>query len=153
MKNSKRAVYNTLIMYLKMLVTIVISLLTTRIVLNALGAEDYGIFNVVAGIVAMLSFLKSAMMLSSQRYMSYYIGKGIYKKLQAIYSTSVLLHFGLGLLIVIFLFSIGDLLFSSVLQIPENRLSEAQIVYYFMIINVFFTIVSVPFDALINAYE
>lgn len=153
MKNSKRAIYNTLIMYLKMLVTIVISLLTTRLVLNALGAEDYGIFNVVAGIIAMLSFLKSAMMLSSQRYMSYYIGKGIYKKLQAIYSTSVLLHFGLGLLIVIFLFSIGDLLFSNVLRIPENRLSEAQIVYYFMIINVFFTIVSVPFDALINAYE
>lgn len=80
MSSAKQIIKNTGFLYLKIIISIFIALYSTRLVLNALGADDFGIFNLVGGVIAMLSFLNAAMAASTQRYMSYYLGAGEYRK-------------------------------------------------------------------------
>lgn len=130
-----------------------VALYSTRLVLNALGAEDYGIFSLVGGVIAMLSFLNSAMSVSTQRYLSFYMGANEKLKLRSVFNSSVWLHLIIGISIVIILEVAGIFLFDGVLNIPEERIGTAKIVYHFMVISTFFTINSVPFDGAINAHE
>lgn len=126
---------------------------STRIVLSSLGSLDYGIYNLVAGIVAMLSFLNSAMSVSTQRYLSFYKGNGDIKTQSDIFINSFFLHIIIGLLVVSSLEFIGIFLFEFVLKIPVDRFLVAKRLFHFMSATVFFTIVIVPFTALLNAYE
>ncbi|GAB3769373.1 hypothetical protein GCM10028818_05340 [Spirosoma horti] len=144
---------NTGILYIRMLLTMGISLYSTRMVLITLGVVDYGIYNLVAGIIIMLSFINSAMTASTQRYLSIYQGKNDKEKLKSIFSNSLTLHICIGLIIVVSLELIGILLFKNFLNIPTNRLSTAKIIYHFMSITVLFTVVSVPFSGSLNAHE
>lgn len=153
MQAANRVVMNTGLLYGKMLVTIFISLYSTRLVLSALGALDYGIFNLIAGVIAMLSFLNMAMTLSTQRYMSYNLGGGDMERLKKVFNASILLHLLLGLGLVIVFEAAGYFLFGHVLNIPPERVPAAKIIYHFMVASAFFTIISVPYDATINARE
>lgn len=153
MKSSDRVVINTGFLYGKMLITMFISLYSTRLILSALGATDYGIFNLVAGVIAMLSFLNAAMTISTQRYLSFYLGAGESERLKSIFNTSVILHFIIGLIIVILLELVGIYLINRVLDIPTERIHTAKIVFHFMVVSTFFTINAVPYDASINAHE
>ncbi len=153
MQSAKRVVINTGFLYGKMLITILISLYSTRLVLNALGTTDYGVFNLVGGVVAMLSFLNSAMANATQRYMSFSIGEGNNDKLKSIFSSSVVLHLIIGIIIVLILEFGGIFLFDGILKIPTERLGSARIVFHFMVISTFFTINSVPYDAAISSHE
>lgn len=153
MQSANRVVVNIGFLYGKMLITMLISLYSTRLILNALGAIDYGIFNLVGGVIAMLSFLNGAMTVSTQRFLSYNIGCGATEKLKGIFSSSVILHFIIGFFIVLILEIAGIYLFNGILNIPPERVNTAKIVFHFMVVSTFFTIYAVPYDAAINAHE
>lgn len=153
MKASNRVIFNTSILYVKMGVTILISLYSVRLVLASLGAVDYGIFNVIMGVVSMLSFLNAALTVSTQRYLSFYQAKDEKAKLVKIFNNSLVLHIFAGILIVVLLEFFGGYILKTYLQIPSNRMEVAYIVFHFASISVFFTFVSVPYSAAINANE
>ncbi|MRG43871.1 hypothetical protein GFS24_02035 [Chitinophaga sp. SYP-B3965] len=153
MQAANRVVLNTGFLYGKMLISMFIALYATRLVLNALGVEDYGIFNLVSGIVAMLSFLNSSMTLSTQRYMSFFLGAGDEGKLKTAFNSSVWLHLVIGIVVVGLLEIAGIYLFNNVLNIPVERLPAAKIIFHFMTLSAFFVIISVPYDAIINTHE
>jgi len=153
MTAANRVILNTGILYAKMLITMGISLFSTRLVLNALGASDYGIFNLIAGVIAMLSFLNAAMTTSTQRYLSYYQGTKDSEMQKKVFTNSWVLHIAIGVFVVLLLVSIVPFLFGGFLNIPDDRLSTAKAIYYFMSASVFFAIISVPFSASINAHE
>ena len=150
---STRVVMNTGILYAKMLITMGITLYSTRLVLNALGASDYGIFNLIAGVIAMLSFLNAAMTVSTQRYLNFHQGTGNFEMQKKIFTNSWVLHIGIGLVVVVLLLALAPFLFDGFLNIPADRIPTAKMLYYFMSISVFFTIISVPFTASLNAHE
>ena len=130
-----------------------ISLYSTRLILNALGASDYGIFNLIAGVIAMLSFLNAAMTVSTQRYLSFHQGTGDFEMQKKIFTNSWILHIAIGLIVVVLLLALTPFLFGGFLNIPLDRISTAKAIYYFMSVSVFFTIISVPFTASLNAHE
>lgn len=152
MQTSTRVIFNTIVLYLKVIASLGIALISVPLVLKALGASDYGLYNLVAGVVAMLAFLNNSMTVSSQRFMSVAMGEKNEKKINSIYNTSFLLHLGLGILVII-IFEIVGFLAIDKLNIHPERLSCAKIIYQFLVLSTFAKIVSVPFDALVNAKE
>lgn len=153
MTAANKVALNTIILYGKMLITMAVSLFSTRLVLNALGAADFGIFNLIAGVIALLSFLNVAMTVSTQRFLSYHQGIGNFEMQKKIFKNSWILHIIIGLFVVILLLSLTSFLFNGFLNIPENKVEIAKYIYYFMAISVFFSIISVPFTASLNAHE
>jgi O-antigen/teichoic acid export membrane protein len=153
MKAAHRVVKNTGILYAKMALTMFISLYSTRLVLSALGVEDFGLFNVVGGIIAMLGFLNASMAVSSQRFMSFAQGAGDIEKVKKIFNMSTLMHIGIALIIVLIFEIVGFFFMNGILNINSNRLSVAKMIYQFMVISTFFTIISVPYEAVITSHE
>ena len=131
--STKRIAKNTLLLYIRMLVMMAITLYTSRIVLHLLGVEDFGIYNLVGGIVVMFSFLNSAMAVSTQRFLNYEIGKGEECNVQKIFSTSLIIHFFLILLIILLAETIGLWFLNVKLNIPAERLTAANWVYQFSV--------------------
>ena len=105
--NTKRIAKNTLLLYMRMLFNVCISLVTSRLVLNILGVEDYGIYNVVGGVVMLFSFLNAAMASSTQRFLTIEMGKGNHSYLRIVFSTSTLIHLIISLMILFFAETIG----------------------------------------------
>ncbi len=153
MQAAKKVALNTGITYARMILTMGISLYSTRIVLNALGSIDYGIFNLIAGIVAMLSFLNVAMTASTQRYLSYHQGGKDVQMQVKVFTNSFLLHILIGIIVVVCLEIAGFFLFDGFLNIPVDKIPVAKTIFHFMSVTVFFTIMSVPLTALLNAHE
>lgn len=153
MKAGSRIIMNTGILYARMAITVFISLYATRLILTALGVTDFGIFNVVAGAISMLTFLNSAMASATQRFMSYAEGAGDFQKVKSIFNVSVVLHLIIALLVLLLLEVVGYFLFNGILKIPEARIDVAKLIFQFMIISTLFTIISVPYDAVINTHE
>jgi O-antigen/teichoic acid export membrane protein len=153
MQAANRVAKNTLILYARMGITMFVSLYSTRLILAALGVADFGIFNVVGGAIAMLTFLNTAMASATQRFMSYAQGEGNYHKQKNIFNVSVLLHFFIGLALILLLEIAGYFLFNGILKIDSERIDAAKLIYQFLIASTFFTIISVPYDAVINAHE
>jgi O-antigen/teichoic acid export membrane protein len=150
---SQRVAKNTGILYAKMGITMFISLYTTRLILSSLGASDFGIFGIVGTAIAMLGFLNAAMAVATQRFMSYAEGEGNKDKQKNIFNISVVLHFGIAVLLGIVLLGAGYFFFNGVLNIPEERMYAARMIYYFMIVSAMFTVMTVPYDAVLNAHE
>jgi O-antigen/teichoic acid export membrane protein len=148
-----RVIKNTGILYAKMGITMFISLYTTRLILNSLGANDFGVFNIVGGSIAMLGFLNVSMASATQRFMSYAEGEGNINKLISIFNVSIVLHFLIAIAMGLVLFVMGYILFNGVLNIPSDRISAAKLVYYFMIASTMVTVMTVPYDAVLNAHE
>lgn len=153
MSSSNKVAINTLILYARMLITMGISLYSTRLILNALGAVDYGVFNLIAGLIAMLSFLNTAMATSTQRYLSFHQGKEDVLMQKKIFRNSFLIHIVIGSIVVICLEITGIFLFDGFLNIPLNRQEIAKTVFHFMTLTVFFNVVSVPFTGTLVAHE
>jgi O-antigen/teichoic acid export membrane protein len=150
---AKRVAINTGYLYAQMVITVLMSLYVTRLVLAALGTNDFGIFNVVGGVISMLSFLHAAMASATMRFMSYAEGEGNIEKLKNIFNVSIVLHILIGFIAVLFIEVVGYFLFHDMLKIAPERISAAKLVYHFMVISTFFTIISVPYDAVLNAHE
>lgn len=153
MQAAERVVKNTGFLYARMGITVFISLYATRLILNSLGAGDFGIFNVVGGCIAMLTFLNNAMATATQRFMSYAQGEGNADKQRDIFNVSIFLHLIIGFLVILLLEGFGYFLFKGILRIDPERLYATKTIYHFMVVSTFFTIVSVPYDAVINARE
>lgn len=148
-----RVAKNTFYLYAKMGITMFVSLYTTRLVLNALGAEDFGIFSIVGGAIAMLGFLNAAMASATQRFMSFSEGEGDKEKQKKIFNISFVLHLGIGLAMGFILLLAGWFFFHGILNIPPHRVAAAQVVYGSLIISTVFTVMSVPYEAVLNARE
>ena len=136
-----------------MFLVLIVTLFTTRILINSLGVQDYGIFNVVGGIVILLSFLSSAMASSTQRFLSFEIGRKDFKKLNKTFSMSVNIHILIGLVVFLLLEIIGLWFLQNYLNIPENRLDAATTVFHFSSLSLLITIVAIPYYACILANE
>lgn len=130
-----------------------ISLYTTRLILNSLGASDFGIFNIVGGAISMLGFLNAAMAGATQRFMSYSEGAGDKEKQKSIFNVSFILHLSISIIVGIILLIAGYFFFNGILNIPNDRIFAAQIVYGSLIISTMFTVMTVPYDAAMNAHE
>ena len=153
MQTKTRVLVNTVVLYGKAVITTVLSLISVPIVLKALGQSDYGLYNLVAGIIAMLSFLNASMTVSTQRFMSVSMGTGNREEINSIYNTSIILHLIIGLFVVLLFEVFAPVVFSGFLNIDIERIGAAKIVYQVLIVSTLFTIVSVPFNAVLNAYE
>lgn len=153
MRNSSRAVFNTTIIYFRIIINTIIGLFFARFILQALGEEDYGIYMVVAGVVTMLNVLNSSMSNTAMRYMGHSLGKGDVEQTKKTFNTTMFIHFLLGGVTIVVLEIGGWIMFEYFLNIPEAKLFSAKVVYQFMIATTFVSIISVPFDAVINAHE
>lgn len=153
MSTVKRVFKNTMFLYLRMLISIVFSFFTTRILLQALGVSDFGLYNVIAGSVAMLGFFSASMSSATQRFLSFAEGEGEIEKIKDIFANSVFLHRIIALVVTLFLVSIGFILFNGALSIPNGRFIVAISVYGCMIISTIYAITIAPYDAVLNARE
>lgn len=153
MQAAHRVAKNTGILYARMAITVFISLYATRLVLSALGVADFGLFNVVGGVIAMLGFLNSSMAAATQRFMSYAQGEGDLEKVKRIFNMSTILHAGIAVLMVLVLEIAGYFFFNGILNIAPGRVEVAKIIYHFMVASTFFTVLSVPYEAVITSHE
>lgn len=152
-RTANRIIKNTGFLYAKMGITVFISLYTTRLILNALGASDFGIFNLVGGAIGMLGFLNASMAGATQRYMSFYYGAGDVDMCKQIFDISIILHFVISVCVLIMLIIAGFFFFNGILNIPDERIEAAVVVYGCFVVSTAITVMSVPFDAAINAHE
>lgn len=153
MVTAHRVIKNTGYLYLRVFFNMFISLYTTRLIINELGVSDFGVFNVVGGAIGMLGFINIAMVGSTQRFLSYAEGEGNIEKQIFVFNSSVIIHFIIALISVCGLIILGVFLFNGILNIPNDRIYAAKVVYISMIISTAFTMMSVPYDAEINAHE
>lgn len=152
-QNNKRIAKNTLLLYVRMLFMMAVSLYTSRVVLNTLGVEDYGIYNVVGGVVAMFGFINASMSSATQRFITFALGKGDQENLQKVFSTSLQIHFLIALIIVLLGETLGIWFLNEKMQIPDNRMDAAFWVYQCSIFSTVVMILSVPYNATIIAHE
>lgn len=154
MGQSKRIIINTAALYIKIIIAGIVTLLSTRIALKLLGIDDFGLYNLVAGIIAMLSFLNGALLVSTQRFLSVAIGKSSSScELLKIFNSSLFIHICLSLLLIVTLLILKPIMFSYIMNINPDSVHVAKKVYNIMIISSFVTILTVPYNAAINAHE
>lgn len=151
--NNKRIAKNTLMLYIRMLFLMAVNLFTTRVVLQALGVEDYGIYNVVGGIVALFSILSHSLSSACSRFLNFEMGRNNYERLRDVFSTSVTIQVALSVIFAI-LCEIGGLWFlNNKMVIPTERLIAANWVFHFSVLTFCVNLISVPYNAAIIAHE
>lgn len=153
MDSAKRIMVNTAAQYAKALVNICLSLYSTRLVLSALNVSDYGIYSVVAGLVAMLGFITNALVVTTQRYVSYSYGGGDKLFVKKLFTNSLFMHLIIGLGLAAALLLPQGWLMNHVLNIESGRLHTASVVYVIMVFMLFVTVATAPFKALFIAHE
>lgn len=153
MNTAKRIVVNTIAQHVRSVLNICLSLYSTRLILQALGQSDFGIYSLVAGVVAMLGFLTNAMVITTQRQLSYYHGSGDMESVRRMFSNSLLLHIVLGLAIALVMIAIEPFLFARMLVIEEGRVDTAIFVYYLVVLSLLITFLTAPYRALFIARE
>lgn len=153
LSSNKRLAKNTLLLYFRMLFMMAISLYTSRIVLAVLGVDDFGIYNVVGGIVTLLSFLNTSMASATQRFMNIQIGKNDKKGLHLIFSTAQVIHILISVIILLLGETIGLWFLNNCMNISPNRIEAANWVFQFTILSFILTVISVPYNAAIISHE
>lgn len=152
-QNNKRIAKNTLALYFRTFITMIVGLYTGRIMLQALGIDDYGINNVVGGIVSMSSLITNSMSTAISRYITYCIGQGNIKRLKIIFSTSINAQIAISILTVIILEILGLWFLNNEANIPESRITAAHWVFQCSLISLIISLVSSPYNALLVAHE
>lgn len=151
--NNKRIAKNTMLLYIRMLFIMAVQLFTSRVVLNTLGVVDYGLYNVVGGIVTMFAFLNGAMVTSTQRYITFELGKGNLQRLKEVFTTCVQIHLIISLIIIILGETVGLWFLYEKMVIPEERFTAAMWVYQLSILTMCVQVMSVPYNSDIVAHE
>lgn len=151
--NNKRIAKNTILLYVRMILVMLISLYTSRVVLATLGVSDFGIYNVVGGVVATLTFLNSALAASSQRFISFELGRGNEHLLNKVFSTSVSVHALLAIISVVLFESIGLWFLNNKMNIDPTRMYAANWVFQCSILSFAISVLNVPYNASIVAHE
>lgn len=153
MSTDKNIFKNILYLYGKMAITIVISLYATRIILENLGEKDFGLYNVVAGIVVIFSFINTTLSTSTIRHISYALGKNDIILLRRTFSSSFIIHLVIALILFFFLEIAGIYLIDNQLLIDPSKIYSAKILLHLVVLSTLVTIISVPYEGLINASE
>ncbi len=151
--NNKRIAKNTLLLYFRMLFMMAVSLYTSRVVLNALGVENFGVYNVVGGVVAMFSMLSGSLSAAITRFITYELGIGNQENLKKIFSSSVTIQIGLAVLIILLAEAVGVWFLNVKMNIPDARMAAANWVFQFSILTFAINLISVPYNASIIAHE
>lgn len=151
--NNKTIAKNTLFLYFRMMFTMVISLFTSRIILQKLGVDDYGIYQAVGGVVGFLSFINGALSTGSSRFLTYALGEGNSEKLKRTFSTTLNIHILIAILVVIVAETIGLWFLYNKMVIAPDRLAAAVYTYHLSILTAVFTLTQVPYNATIVAHE
>lgn len=151
--SNKRIAKNTIILYMRQILIMSISLYTARLILRTLGADDYGVYNVVGGFVAMFNVISGAFSVAISRYMTYVIGEGDEGKLEDLFATALMIQCCLGMLICCLLATAGIWYVVNVMVLPEGRTAAALWVLLFSSVAFFINLISVPYNALIMAHE
>lgn len=151
--NNKRIAKNTLMLYIRMLLSMVVSLYTSRVILNTLGVEDYGIYGVVGGVVSMFSFFNASMSGATSRFLTFEMGKGNFQRLKETFSSALIVHIGIALVVLVLAETIGLWFLTNKLVIPEDRMYAAHWVYQLSIFSMIVGVTQVPYGASIIAHE
>ena len=152
-ENNKRIAKNTVALYVRMCIMTLISLFTSRVILNTLGVDDYGIYNVVGGLVILFSIISSPISSSFQRYLTFELGTGNKERLKLVFSTSISIQLLLSLIIVFLCETVGLWFLNYKMSIPEGRLGAANFVLQCSLLNFVFGMLSSPYNAVIIAHE
>lgn len=153
MRHSSKLLLNTVALYIKILFNAAVSIFATRIVLKQLGEDEYGLYNLIAGTILLLSFLNGSMMISAQRFMSIAIGEKNQEKLKTIFNASTYIHIIVSIGIGVILLILQPILFSGILDTGSSNTTTIHIVYDIMIVSSLLTIATIPYSAAINAHE
>jgi O-antigen/teichoic acid export membrane protein len=152
-ENNKRIARNTLFLYFRMLLTMGVSLYTSRVVLNALGIDDFGIYGVVGSIIAMFGFLNSSMASATSRFLTFELGRKDYEKLRKTFSAALTVHFIVAVIILILGETIGLWWLENKLVIAPDRMNAAQWVFHLSVFASVIAITQAPYNATIIAHE
>lgn len=153
MSNNRRIAKNAIYLYLRMLITIVVGLYTSRVVLSTLGIDDYGIYGVVGSVIAMIGFLNSSMAGATSRFITVELGRENKERLNHTFGSALTIHIGIALIIIILGETIGLWFLNNKLDIPVNRISAAHWIYQFSILSAAIGVCQVPYNACIIAHE
>ena len=154
MNNKTRIIVNTLVQNARSIINIVLSLYSTRIVMDALGHSDYGIYMLVAGVVPLLNFYTNSLTLTTQRHISFCHGAGKKEEAKAYFANSYLLLLIIGVTLSTILVSLTSIIFEGgFILVEANKMEEAKYVYLLVITSVFMTLMTAPFKALLISYE
>lgn len=153
MADNNRIAKNTLILYFRMMLVMLVSLYTSRVILKNLGIDDYGLYNVVGGIVSMFTFLNGSLGAATSRYITFELGRKNYDRLNKIFNTALIIHIIIGFIIMILSETIGLWFFYNKMTIPVERLDAAFWTYQISIFTCFISLSQVPYNATINAHE
>lgn len=151
--NNKRIAKNTVFLYIRMLLIMAVTLYTSRVVLSVLGVEDYGIYNIVGGVVVLFSFINNSLSSATQRFLNFELGRGDTKKLKQVFSMSLTTHICVAFIVVVLAETIGLWFLNTQMNIPPGRVSAANWVYQFSILTICIQFVQVPYHASVVAYE
>lgn len=152
-ENNKRIAKNTLLLYIRLFVTMVIGLFTSRVILSTLGVTDYGVNNVVAGFVAMFSMFTNSLSAAISRFLTFNLGKGDAEKLKTVFSTSINIMIAMAIIVTIVAEIFGLWFLNSKLNIPADRMYAANWVFHFSVITFAVNLISIPYNASIIAHE
>lgn len=153
MRDSQRVLVNTTAQYIRTVINTLLAFYTVRLVLSILGASDYGIYTLIAGVVSMLTFITNSLMASTQRFISFYQGKGNLDELKKIFNNSLVIHILLSLAILLLLLLAMPVVFGNIISIPEDRLYAAKFLYLLVLIMVVISFISAPYKALLISHE
>ena len=153
MNENKRIAINSIVIFIRLIVISIISLISSRLVLQALGASDYGLYNVVGGIVVVINLLNTAMNSTTYRYIAFELGKGEEGDTNKIFNTSFMIHSILALAILVIGESVGEFYISNYLNILPEKLGDARFVFRISVLTTVLTTLSVPYSGLLVAYE
>ncbi len=152
-QGDKLILKNTLLLYLRQFIVLSVALFTSRVVLKTLGAEDYGIYGVVGGIVSLFGFLNASLSSATSRFITFEMGKGNASALRDTFSSAVICHICIALVIIFFSETIGLWLLKNKMVIPEERMGAALLVFHLSIISAAIGITQVPYSASIISHE
>ncbi len=153
MNDNKKIAINSIIIFIRLVITSLIGILSSRIVLDALGASDYGLYNVVGGIVTILNVFNTAMLSTSYRFIATEMGKGQDGEVNKVFNTSFLIHAGFAVLIVLVGSFVGEWYIDNYLNVAEGKLPDARFVFHISIITTAISTLLVPYQGLITSYE
>ena len=151
--NNKRIAKNTIFLYIRMIFMMAVTLYTSRVILNALGVEDYGIYNVVGGFVAMFAVLSGSLSSAISRFITFELGKGDIQRLRTVFSTGVNIQIAMSIFIILIAEGLGIWFLNTQMNIPEGRMPAANWVFQCAILTFVINLLSVPYNAAIIAHE
>lgn len=153
MNDNKKIAVNSVIIFIRLVVTTVLGILASRYVLDALGASDYGLYNVVGGIVVLLNVFNTAMVSTTYTFIAKALGKGEEDRLNVVFNTSLVIHLCFAIIIVVLGLTVGNWYIDNYLNVPEGKLPDAHFVFYFSIITTSISTLLIPYQGLITAHE